>query len=51
MIALGCDHGGYNLICAIKKYLDEKGLEYKEYGTFSEESVDYPVYALSLIHI
>ena len=28
MIALGCDHGGYNLICAIKKYLDEaaKGL-------------------------
>ena len=29
----------------IKKYLDEKGLEYKEYGTFSEESVDYPVYA------
>ena len=45
MIALGCDHGGYNLICAIKKYLDEKGLEYKEYGTFSEESVDYPVYA------
>ena len=45
MIALGCDHGGYNLICAIKKYLDKKGLEYKEYGTFSEESVDYPVYA------
>ena len=40
MIALGCDHGGYNLICAIKKYLDEKGLEYKEYGTFSEESVN-----------
>jgi len=24
MIALGCDHGGYNLIVAIKKYLDEK---------------------------
>ena len=24
MIALGCDHGGYNLICSIKKYLDEK---------------------------
>ena len=29
MLALGCDHGGYNLICAIKKYLDEKGIEYK----------------------
>ena len=50
MIALGCDHGGYNLICAIKKYLDEKGLEYKEYGTFSEESVDYPVYARKVGH-
>ncbi len=45
MIALGCDHGGYNLICAVKKYLDEKGIEYREFGTFSEESVDYPVYA------
>ena len=45
MIALGCDHGGFNLITAIKKYLDEKGIEYKEFGTFSEESVDYPIYA------
>lgn len=45
MIALGCDHGGYNLITAIKKYLDEKGIAYKDFGTFSEESVDYPVYA------
>ena len=45
MLALGCDHGGYNLIVAIKKYLDEKGVAYKEFGTFSEESVDYPVYA------
>ena len=45
MIALGCDHGGYNLICAIKKYLNEKGIEYREYGTFSTESVDYPIYA------
>lgn len=45
MIALGCDHGGFNLICAIKKYLDEKGIEYKEFGTFSDDSVDYPIYA------
>mgnify|MGYP001461034554 CR=1 FL=1 len=29
MLALGCDHGGYNLICAIKKYLDEKGIAYQ----------------------
>lgn len=45
MIALGCDHGGYNLICAIKKYLDEKGIEYKDFGTYGTESVDYPLYA------
>lgn len=44
MLALGCDHGGYNLICAIKKYLDEKGIEYKDFGTYSTDSVDYPVY-------
>ena len=29
MIALGCDHGGYELKQEIKKYLDEKGIEYK----------------------
>ena len=45
MIALGCDHGGYNLIVAIKKYLDEKGIDYRDFGTDSTESVDYPVYA------
>ncbi len=44
MIALGCDHGGYNLIIAIKKYLDEKGIEYKDFGTYGTESVDYPIY-------
>ena len=45
MIALGCDHGGYNLIVAIKKYLDEKGIAYKDFGTDSDASVDYKVYA------
>ena len=45
MIALGCDHGGYNLITAVKKYLDEKGIAYKDFGTYSDESVDYPIYA------
>lgn len=44
MIALGCDHGGYGLMQEVKKYLDEHNLEYKDYGTFSEESCDYPVY-------
>jgi len=44
MIALGCDHGGFGLKQAVKKYLEEKGLEYKDFGTYSEESCDYPVY-------
>lgn len=44
MIALGCDHGGYALMQEVKKYLDEKKLEYKDFGTYSEESCDYPVF-------
>ena len=45
MIALGCDHGGYALMQSVKKHLDELGLEYKDFGTYSEDSCDYPVYA------
>jgi len=45
MIALGADHGGYNLKEAIIEYLKEKDIEYTDYGCYSEESVDYAVYA------
>ena len=45
MIAIGCDHGGYPLMREVIKYLDEAGIEYKNFGTYSEESCDYPVYA------
>lgn len=45
MIALGCDHGGYELMQEIKAYLDAKGLEYEDFGCESTEAVDYPVYA------
>lgn len=45
MIALGCDHGGYELKQEIIKYLEEKGLEYKDFGCDGTEAVDYPVYA------
>ncbi len=45
MIALGSDHGGYKLKEEIKKYLDELDIEYKDYGTYSEERTDYPIYA------
>lgn len=44
MIAIGSDHGGFALKQEIMKHLDEKGLAYKDYGTYSDESCDYPVY-------
>lgn len=41
MIGLASDHAGFALKQFVKEYLDEKGLTYKDYGTFSEESCDY----------
>ncbi len=41
-VALGADHGGYALKEAVKKHLDEIGVEYVDFGTHSEASVDYP---------
>lgn len=45
MIALGCDHGGYELKQEIIKYLEDNKIEYKDYGCDSMESTDYPIYA------
>lgn len=45
MIALGCDHGGYELKQEIKKYLEDAKIEYKDYGCDSPASTDYPIYA------
>ncbi len=45
MIALGCDHGGFALMQEIKAHLEELGLEYRDFGTYSADSCDYPVYA------
>jgi ribose 5-phosphate isomerase B len=42
MIALGSDHGGIELKRKIMIYLDGKGLEYKDFGCYSNESCDYP---------
>ena len=50
MIALGCDHGGFELKNEIKQYLDENKLAYIDFGTDSTESVDYPVYARKVVH-
>ncbi|MBQ8983379.1 MAG: ribose 5-phosphate isomerase B [Lachnospiraceae bacterium] len=44
MIAIGSDHGGYALKQEVMKYLEEQGIEYKDYGCYSEKSCDYPVY-------
>ena len=45
MIALACDHGALALKEAIKKHLTERGLSYRDFGTNSLESCDYPDYA------
>ena len=43
-IALGSDHGGYELKEHIKSHLESKGIEYVDYGTPNTDSVDYPEY-------
>ena len=45
MIAIGCDHGGFELKQEIMAHLAKRGLEVKDYGTYSTASCDYPVYA------
>ena len=50
MIALACDHGGFELMAEIKAFLDAGGFDYKDFGTFSAESCDYPDYAAAAAH-
>ena len=45
MIAIACDHGAYDLKEAVKTHLAEKGLEVKDFGTYSTDSCDYPDFA------
>ena len=44
MIALASDHTALELKAAIKELLDEMGLEYKDFGTYTPESCDYPIF-------
>ncbi len=44
-VALCSDHAGYATKQAVKAWLDSHGIAYKDYGTYSEESCDYPDFA------
>lgn len=44
MIAVGCDHGGFELKQKILAHLHTRGLAYQDFGCGSTASVDYPVY-------
>ena len=48
MIGLASDHAGFELKQFVKQYLEEKGYEYKDYGTYSETSCDYPDFGHAL---
>ena len=45
MIAIGSDHRGYKIKQTIIQYFTEQKIEYKDYGTNSEERMDYPIIA------
>lgn len=45
MIALGSDHGGFELKQEVIKHLQERNIEYKDFGTYTKDSCDYPVFA------
>ena len=45
LIAVGADHGGYEMKERLKECLDELGYRHRDFGTFSEEAVDYPDFA------
>lgn len=45
MIAVGSDQGGFELKQEILKHLTQRGIEYKDFGSYDTASVDYPEYA------
>ncbi len=46
MIALGCDHGGFELKQVVINMFNEKNISYKDFGVYDTDSADYPDYAL-----
>ncbi len=49
-IAIGSDHGGYELKEKIKVFLQESNYDFEDFGCYSEESVDYPEFAKKVAH-
>ncbi len=50
MIAIGSDHGGFELKEKLMEHLSERGLEYKDFGTYDKASCDYPEYGKAVAH-
>jgi glycine hydroxymethyltransferase len=48
LIALGADHGGFELKESLKKHLQERGVSVSDFGTHNKEATDYPEYALAV---
>lgn len=48
IVAVGCDHGGFDLKEAVLEVLRAEGHEVRDFGTMSRESVDYPDFALAV---
>lgn len=47
-LAVGCDHGGFQVMEALRAYLKEQKIDYVDFGTHSTDSVDYPLIALEV---
>lgn len=47
-VAIGCDHGGINLKPVLVDYLKKNAIEFKDFGCFTADSVDYNDYALQV---
>lgn len=50
MIAIGCDHGGYELKLELIRHLEDRGIPYQDFGCDSTQAVDYPMYARKVGH-
>lgn len=50
MIAIGCDQAGYALKQEIIKHLEARGLAYEDFGCYSTDPVDYPIYGKKVAH-